>query len=286
MFELLVVVIIIAVAMIIRYRKKLATATDGNALPPTTSWRTVASSNQVWIKRSLAIGVVAALFLFWDKIKVPVAEWLEDSVIGSRFNLEPGFVENWLWVPVTVLIAYTLFRMFRTGRGAAGANKSGTGVKDFFNGTVDVIVVTIFLGVIAAGLLLAGGIVVKVAGIDKAVVDVAESMMGNVKVKCVDQKILSKIAISPGGRDIVICPDQRAIYLYPAHNHRLQVEVSPVFAYGHLLENRNLRDFIEVNPPGTFLESISTSWRIVIKPAEFHKSGLNHLTLFVRAVER
>lgn len=287
----LLVVVVVLGFVLIAPSTKARTASDNTPSSPSrfTSFRKwCAANSQKWLKVVFAGGVILLLLYFWDRINVPVAMWLSDSIVGTKFNLEASFIAQWLWVPAVLVVMYILWRIFRNRSTAANAGSSFS-FEGFFNGIIDLIVGTIFIGIIAFGVVLIGGIIIQVAGIDDTVVDIINATTGTKKVKCVTSDELSSIRrFDRGGRDIIVCSTQagRTFYAYPIPGYQLKVEVSPNFENKHLMEGRAVPDFVEVNAPGAYKHSTPHAWQIVVKKGEvWQSSGLDHIKLHISAVK-
>lgn len=140
-------------------------------------------------------------------------------------------------------------------------------------------------------------IVLSLFGLDdgiEAMVSGSEGRKGGVVAECTTNETSLDFRFDSGARDVIICQGGEQFYLLPTHGYNLEFEISPRFLRenGHLFKNRDLSDFVKIEKPGTYLESIEESYKLSpisgienFSVSAFDRSGLDKIVVTVRAVK-
>lgn len=279
-FILVIVGTIWLITRLFRLKPKPPTTTT----PDTTTWSSGRFTNKKWVKPVAVIGLIVLLYFLWDTISSNLTSLLVESDAGETLKLEMETVQGWLWVPGILFAGLLLMRLFKSKSSTSPA----WGQKSFSE----------WLGVINGGVLMWAVVLIPTV----VVLDVVGFFddMSKLPVKmshtasCTTQDEASDIRIDSAGRRMIICPEEKPLYVFPEKGSTTLVfDFSADFKEKHkdLLRGRTLQDFVLISDPGTYPGSTVGAWRIMplkSRPelkyvSAWDRSGMKDISIVARA---
>jgi hypothetical protein len=223
-----------------------------------------------WARPVAFLALLVVSVLVWDTFKDWFAGWFTSSDAGEVLGWQAAAIKKWLWaIPVSAVLLF-VFWLF--------PNK-------IWRQLISAVVAVFALVVISLSLVTGETIFSLADG------SAAKRHHG---LSCTTSDDLRNVQIDDGGRDIVVCPENGPLYLFTERRYGgLVVDFSPQFKreYGHLLQGRDLGEFVVMQAPMTYSGSLARSWRILplkssrelMYTSGWDKSGFKDIVLTVRA---
>ncbi len=250
-------------------------ATKGTCFSPETGQRAVPMSQEEAIKRNPGAWVGGA------------------SQAVDATSLPGWFKESWGWLLAATAVIILLLS-WRRARKATGTGSSASGqrsLSEMITAFNDNLLMWVVVLIFVIPILAITAIVLDIAGVPKTIMDFGRNSTH--VAACATQDDF-KINIDTAGKDIVLCPENGALFVFAEGNMPLVFDFSPKFRQEneHLLQERKLSDFVQIYPPGTYPGSIVGSWKVVPLQSLPHlkyvsawdKSGMPDITLTVKAI--
>lgn len=269
--------------------KSLATMT------PNRNFLSIIPSVTNWSRPLLILGAVGIFYaVFFTNLSVKVFEWdWATTPLGGKLEEKFGEGSSWLLWLVIAVVALVAWSKFGPKKSLLASSSSGT-----FTTFIDQIIIFVVVAVASAVVVAVAWIILGLFGhtetIEAAITGTGKKS-GGVVAECTTNKTSMDFRVDAGGRDVTICRGGNSFFLIPIYGHELQFEISPKFKREneHLLTNRNLDDFVNVQLPRTFPGSTQESYRILPTSSigneyvsAFDRSGLDRIVLNVKAVPR
>lgn len=230
------------------------------ATPPPSGLAALASKK--WWKPVAIIGSVILLYVLWDSISAGLASLLAQSDAGETIGIKEEPVQRWLWVPGVIIGFLLLKKLFKSKDSppAWGQRTLAESITAFSDGalmwTVALIIVVPIIGITA--------VVVDIAGVPETVANFSRDSAR--VAACTTQKEAWNIRIDTAGRHMVICPEEKSLYVFPEKGYdKLVFDFSAEFKEKHkdLLRGRKLEDFVLISAPHEYRGHAAGVWRIM-----------------------